>query len=140
MDSAFKPNGKFKLSRLKNHNLRTENIKSISKSCYNAYLGDYQSLCRILGFFDIYIDTRDRSIGMQLLMKGYWEIDVTECIAKHLSPGMNVIDVGANYGYFSLLMAGLIGHKTGKVYSIEASPNVFQHLKNSIRINFLGRI
>ncbi|MBL4773422.1 MAG: FkbM family methyltransferase [Alcanivoracaceae bacterium] len=135
MDSVFGNLGKFHLNRLRDSKLRSENISAISSKCQNAYLGNYQSICRILGRFKIYIDSRDRTLGPYLLMDGFWEIQITECIAKNVKQGMNVIDLGANYGYYSLLMAGLIGNKGNKVYSIEANPNIFSLLKNSIRIN-----
>ena len=137
MRSVFGNLGKFHLNRLRDSKLRPENISAISSKCQNAYLGDYQNICKILGRFKIYIDSRDRTLGPYLLMDGFWEIQITECIAKNVKLGMNVIDVGANYGYYSLLMAGLIGNKGSKVYSIEANPNIFSLLKNSIRINGL---
>ncbi len=128
---------KFKLGRLRKFAWRHENIRAISSKCHNAYLGGWQSVCRVLGRFLVYVDTRDRTLGVQLLMNGYWEMEITECIAQHVKPGMRVIDIGANYGYFSLLMAGLVGNKTGRVYSIEANPNIYQLLKNTIKINGL---
>lgn len=141
MSKVFGELGKFKLNRLKNSNLRAENIRAIASMCQNAYLGNYQNVCKILGRFNIYVDTRDRTIGIQLLMNGYWEIDITECISRNVKSGMNVIDIGSNYGYFSLLMAGLIGNRGSKVYSIEANPNIYSLLKSSIRSNgFKNRI
>lgn len=135
MDSAFGNLGKFKLNRLRDHHKRADNINNIAIKCHNAYLGDYQNICRILGRFNIYVDSRDRTLGMQLLMNGYWEIEISECIAKNVKLGMTAIDVGSNYGYFTLLMGGLIGNKSGKIYSIEANPHVYSLLKNSVSIN-----
>jgi FkbM family methyltransferase len=48
---------------------------------------------------------------------------------------MIVIDIGANLGYFTLLMCGLVGNDKGKVYSIEANPYVFQLLRDSVAVN-----
>ncbi len=134
-DSAFDKIGNFKLSRLKNTDLRLENRKLITEKCRNAYLGDYKNICTVLGRFNIYIDSRDRTIGMHLLTKGYWEIQITECIANHVARGMNVIDLGASYGYYTLLMAGLIGHESGHVYSFEANPFVYDMLADTIEVN-----
>lgn len=138
IDSVFDRLGKFHLSRFRDSGLRVKNLQYITDKCYNAYLGDYTNICRILGRFYIYIDSRDRTIGMHLLTKGFWEIQITECIAKNINHGMTVIDLGASYGYYSVLMAGLIGNQAGTVYSIEANPVVFKMLTNSIGINSLG--
>ena len=137
IDGAFGNLGKFKLNRLRKFSLRQENIRAISSQCCNAYLGDFQSICKVLGRFNVYIDSKDRTLGIQLLMNGFWEIEVTECVAQQVKPGMNVIDVGSNYGYFTLLMAGLIGNQKGKVYSVEANPYIYPLLKNTIKTNGL---
>ncbi len=137
-DSAFDQLGKFKLNRLRNPKLRLANRQAIAEKCHNAYLGDYKIICTILGRFNLFIDSRDRTIGMHLLMKGFWEIYVTECIARHVKQGMTVIDLGASYGYYSALMAGLIGNQGGRVYSIEANPMVYDMLSESMKINAFG--
>ncbi len=137
-DYPFDHLGKFKLNRLRNPKLRLANRQAIAEKCHNAYLGDYKLICTILGRFNLYIDSRDRTIGMHLLMKGFWEIDITECIAQQVKQGMTVIDLGASYGYYSALMAGLIGNRKGRVYSIEANPFVYGMLSNSMEINAFG--
>src|SRR5207245_9955667 len=63
-----------------------------------VYLGDQTALCRILGFYKLYVDTADTGFGSHVLLEGYWEIWLTIFFARHLQPGMTVIDVGANFG------------------------------------------
>jgi len=127
--------GKFIFSRLRDTTLRTENLKTIQRMASSSYLGDYVSICSVLGRFHCFIDTRDRTFGAQLLTKGFWEIQNTECIAKRVKKDMTVIDLGANFGYFTLLMCGLVGNHKGKVYSIEANPKIFQHLSDTVVVN-----
>ncbi|MCX7545257.1 FkbM family methyltransferase [Marinicella gelatinilytica] len=127
--------GKFIFSRLQNTNLRAENLKAIQEMATSSYLGDHVSICKVLGRFHCFIDTRDRTFGAQLLTKGFWEIQNTECIAKRVKKDMTVIDIGANFGYFTLLMCGLVGNDNGKVYSIEANPNIFQFLNDTMCVN-----
>lgn len=100
-----------------------------------AYLGEHTGICRILGRFHCYVDTRDRKICSHLLTKGVWEIQNTECMARLIKPGMTVIDVGANFGYFTLLMCGLIGNQGGKVYTIEANPELCELIQDSLEVN-----
>jgi len=51
-----------------------------------------------------------------------------------VKPGMRVMDVGANFGFYTLLMARAVGAK-GEVFSVEANPHLLHFLRRSIRIN-----
>ncbi len=133
--------GLFKFQKLANPDNRNSNISTISELCHNAYLGDHKTICRILGRFNMFVDTRDRGIGMHLLMRGLWEMYITEYIAGHVKNGMVVLDVGANYGYYSVLMAQLVGPKEGKVISFEANPFLSKLFNDSVTINgFKSRV
>jgi len=52
----------------------------------------------------------------------------------YLQPGDVVIDVGANVGFFSLLSAALVG-PTGRVYAIEAHPQISRYLRGNVKAN-----
>ncbi len=54
--------------------------------------------------------------------------------SKLLNPGSVVIDVGANIGYYTLLAAGKVG-PTGKVHSVECSPDTLAVLRENVRKN-----
>lgn len=56
------------------------------------------------------------------------EIALSQYIIKTLKEGDSMIDIGAHFGYFTMLASHVVGN-TGKVYSIEASPETFQVLK-----------
>lgn len=127
--------GKFILSRLRSPEMRAENLKIIQQMTKDSYLGNYISVCRILGRFDCFVDTRDDSHSLHLIRKGFWEIQNTECVARIVQKGMNVIDIGSNLGYFTLLMCGLVGNSAGKVYSIEANPLVYKLLIRSLSLS-----
>ncbi|MGK0387511.1 MAG: FkbM family methyltransferase [Maribacter sp.] len=62
------------------------------------------------------------------------EIRLAKFLIHNLEKGHSFIDIGAHYGYFSLLASTLVG-KTGNITSFEASPTTFQILeKNKSRI------
>lgn len=67
------------------------------------------------------------------------EIRLARFLIQHLEPQDTFVDVGAHYGYFSLLAAKLVGTE-GKVYSFEAAPTTYkildknQGLSNNITI------
>jgi len=55
------------------------------------------------------------------------EINLARFLLNTLKPGQHFIDIGAHYGYFSLLAAKLVG-KEGKVLAIEPARSTFQLL------------
>lgn len=78
---------------------------------------------------------------MHLLMRGLWEMYITEYIAGLVKKDMVVLDVGANYGYYSMLMAQLVGPDQGRVISFEANPFLSKLFQDSVTINgFASRI
>ena len=128
------PNGLFNINRLKDSSVRQANIKNIRELTQTAYQGNQLTICRVLGRYMMFVSNMDERHGVQLQMNGFWEMDVTELLAKLIKPGMNVVDAGANYGYFSFLMAELVKPK-GHVYSIEANPFMCDLINKSIKVN-----
>lgn len=93
---------------------------SRSYAC-GVYYGDHRLLCRILGDILLFVDIYDYTIGPRLVLDGFWEAWVTLAIARYLKPGMWCVDVGANYGYYTLLMASICG-PNGHVLACEPNP------------------
>lgn len=58
------------------------------------------------------------------------EIKLARFLIHQLLPGHVFVDVGAHYGYFSLLASYLVG-KTGKVLAFEAAPETFNTLQKN---------
>jgi FkbM family methyltransferase len=54
-------------------------------------------------------------------------------LRRFLRPGMNAIDVGANIGYFTLLMSESVGRQ-GNVLAIEADPESFSILRANLML------
>lgn len=102
-----------------------------------AYLGDRQALCRVLGRYKMFVDTRDRGLGSHLLLDGYWEIWLTRLIARAVRPGMVCVDIGANLGYHALLMADLAG-PGGRLLAVEPNPAMARLLQANLDINGFG--
>lgn len=55
------------------------------------------------------------------------ETRLARFMINHLEPGDTFVDVGAHYGYFTLLGSKLVGPE-GKVFTFEASPTTFNIL------------
>lgn len=67
------------------------------------------------------------------------EATTVSMFRKLLKPGMTVIDVGANVGYYGLVAARAVGPE-GQVHVFEATPAVAERLRENVRINRLGNV
>ena len=63
----------------------------------------------------------------------------TRLLKKWLRPGDVFVDAGANLGWFTVL-AGRLAGPTGKVFSFEPSPSIFEHLRRNVEINGLANV
>ena len=83
--------------------------------------------------FKVYAAEDDIAVGKHVLA-GNYEPDVTAVFRNMLKPGMGVIDIGANIGYYSLLSASLIGN-SGWVMAVEPNSENIKFIEASRRIN-----
>jgi FkbM family methyltransferase len=67
---------------------------------------------------------------------GTFEPLETRLVAGFLAPGMTVIDVGANVGYYTALAASRVGSK-GRIFAIEPGARAFARLEKLIAKNHL---
>lgn len=118
------------------HRPRSQNEARIRGECSAVRLDD-SVLCRVLGRYKMYVDFRDYGLAPHLMMDGYWEMPVTEAITRFVGSGMSVIDAGANHGYFTVLMADLVG-STGHVFAAEPNPRMMNLLEKSVKVNGLN--
>jgi FkbM family methyltransferase len=91
-------------------------------------------LCRVLGKYLMFAAPEDDSVTPHLVLNGYWESWTTLALARVLRPGMNAVDVGANHGYFSLMMADAAG-PNGRVLAIEPNPRLAGLLVRTMTAN-----
>lgn len=83
-------------------------------------------------------DLRD-GIMREVCLTGRYEPQETALLQQILQPGMTFVDVGANWGYFTLCAAHLVG-RTGRVLSIEVDPRACRTLKASVARNNLHSV
>jgi len=69
---------------------------------------------------------------------GTYEPEITDLIVRNLRPGGVAFDVGANAGYYTLLMAGIVGD-SGQVHSFEPNPKLGAILEDSVLMNSYGK-
>lgn len=70
------------------------------------------------------------SVSMVIYTYGFYEEGLSNMFLHYLKPGMTFFDVGAHFGYFSLLGSALVGAE-GQVHSFEPTPSTFDILKNN---------
>jgi len=99
-----------------------------------AYLGDHVGLTTVYSGFRLFVDTRDRQIAPHLATVGVWEPWNTGLLRSLLKSGDIVVEVGANFGFFTILAATLVG-KAGKVTTFEANPDLVALLDATVEIN-----
>lgn len=82
----------------------------------------------------LHVRAGDLGIARQVIMTGIYEPQESRFFMEWLRPGMTVLDVGANFGYFTLLAARAVGAK-GTVHAFEPEPGNFALLEKNIAAN-----
>ena len=84
-----------------------------------VYVGNDTLLATVLGGrLKMFLPASDIGIMPHLALDGFWESWVTCAMLRMVRPGMRVVNVGANVGYYALLFAHLVGDK-GRVVAVE---------------------
>jgi FkbM family methyltransferase len=99
-----------------------------------VYLGNNLALTHTVHGHKMYVDTRDVSLAPHILLDGKWEDWITAVFRRLVRPGMNVVDIGANMGWYSVIAADLIGQE-GKLVSFEANPALKDIVFRNLMIN-----
>lgn len=127
------------LEELQRGGNRREVEALIRDRTHTVPLPDGSILCRVLGRFKMFVDAADAGIAPHLLLDGYWQYWVTEFISRNVARGEIAYDVGAIYGYYTLLFADLVG-PDGRVVALEANPWLHGLLGRNIWLNGLGAV
>lgn len=88
---------------------------------------------RIYGYH-MRLDLNDRGISRTLLLFGQRELEHKVMLERVLEPGMTVLDIGANIGYYALMELQLIG-PTGTLVTVEPSPANVELLRYNLALN-----
>jgi FkbM family methyltransferase len=68
-----------------------------------------------------------------------WEPEVTQAIDRTVAPGMTVADIGAQSGFFSLLLSKRVGSR-GQVIAFEPLPANYRLLDENLRLNKIENV
>ncbi|MGI0023353.1 MAG: FkbM family methyltransferase [Nitrososphaeraceae archaeon] len=88
---------------------------------------------KVIDGHTLYFDPHDK-ILLETFSQDKYEQATTNAIKKLVKRGMNVINIGANIGYFTLLIARQVGPE-GKVISFEPSVDTAKFLQRNVDTN-----
>lgn len=71
-------------------------------------------------------------VSVALWQYGFYEEGLTRMLLEHLKPGMIFFDIGAHFGYYTLLGSGIVGDQ-GQVHSFEPTPRTFEVLQSNVK-------
>jgi FkbM family methyltransferase len=91
-----------------------------------------------LGGYAFHCDQRD-SVAREVCFTGCYEPQETQLASRLLGPGDLFVDVGANWGYFSLAAAHWVG-PGGTVIAFEPEPRLFTLLADNLAANRLTSV
>jgi len=88
--------------------------------------------------FSLFASNDDLAVGRHVF-GGAYEPGVTDIFNRHVKPGMAVVDIGANIGYLTMLLASLV-EPSGLVVAVEPNPENIKLLEASRRVNGFGQV
>ena len=119
---------------------RAEVEQAVGARAQTVYLGGGVVLARALTRYKLFLHSSDRGFGCHVMMDGFWEIWLTQFFTRMVKPGMRVIDVGANYGYHTMLLADMVTD-AGRVLAVEPNPAAAGLLREAVLLNgFAGHV
>ncbi|WP_368415597.1 FkbM family methyltransferase [Falsiroseomonas sp.] len=107
---------------------------AIRSRCQSVPLDPHTVLCRVLGRYKFLVDSRDLGLSPHLMLDGYWESWCTEFMLRRIRRGQVAWDIGANLGYYAVLMADLVGPE-GRVLALEPNPRLATLCARSLSLN-----
>jgi len=110
-------------------------IRAMSGFDTEPFIG---ALPRSAGGLRFVCDLRD-VIARDVCFTGMYEPQETSLVNAILRPGDTFVDVGANWGYFTLLGAHAVGWG-GRVISLEPDPRLFAMLRAHVDLNDLDQV
>ncbi|HEY3110063.1 MAG TPA: FkbM family methyltransferase [Chloroflexota bacterium] len=84
----------------------------------------------------LFVDLADHAIGL-MIARGRFETEQADFVRRTLQPGQVALDLGANVGYFSIILANRVGPE-GRVYAFEPLARNADLLARSIEENRFG--
>lgn len=101
---------------------------------HGTYVGHDRVLVRTAWNGRFLLPARDRSFLPWLIFDGVLEEPATRYCLEYVQPGWRCLDVGAAFGYFTVLLAHRVGDQ-GSVVALEPHPEMADILQENLALN-----
>src|SRR5204863_10011104 len=108
-------------------------VKPLYNAVYRAIQPHGAVLADVQGS-KMYIDPEEAIQHREMLLRGVVDKGQTELFKSLIKPGMVIVDIGANIGYYTCLAARML-NGTGHVYAFEPDAKNFDFLSRNIKVN-----
>jgi FkbM family methyltransferase len=105
---------------------------------FSVQLTDKEAVLCSVGGIELLCDPADAAVTPGL-RSGEYEPHLTSVFERHCKPGMTVVDVGANVGYYSILASKLVG-PSGRVIALEPNSENCRLLMSSVRMGGITNV
>jgi FkbM family methyltransferase len=101
----------------------------------------YQDQIELVHFpgFSVFASIDDLAVGNHVLIGRSYDPGVAAVLSRRVKPGMAVVDIGANIGYLTMLLASLVA-PSGLVVAVEPNPENIKLLEASRRVNGFDQV
>ncbi len=109
----------------------------VRSGSFGTYLGNGRVLVGLRWGGMLLVPADDLSLTPELVTRGIYEEPFTRYLMRTLTVGQTAVDVGANVGMYTVLMAALVGTQ-GHVVAFEPNPDVLPFLRENVAVNWLN--
>lgn len=110
----------------------------VAPTAFSVQLAEEDAVRCTIGDVELLCDAADAAVTPGL-RSGEYERHLTAVFERYCKPGMTVVDVGANLGYYSLLASKLVG-ESGRVIALEPNSENCRLLLSSLRMGGITNV
>ena len=101
----------------------------------------YQDKVELVQFpsFSLFASIDDLAVGNHVLIGRSYDPSIAAVLSRCVKPGMAVVDIGANIGYLTMLLASLVA-PSGLVVAVEPNPENVKLLEASRCVNGFDQV
>lgn len=107
------------------------------KSRLASFAGDNAVLTYLRDESPIFVNTGDMGCPSPIINGGEWEPENTEILQSFIKASTNFLDIGANVGYYSIIVGNRLAKGTGHVIAFEPHPRMVELIERSVQLNHL---